>query len=75
MPDNVSELGGYTTPGEDEDPFFVLLQDDKLITHISVETDVLHEQTTNAYDANDSRLVISVTIRPANVTMQNLDFV
>jgi hypothetical protein len=42
MPESKAELGGYEKPIDDEDPFFVLLQDDKLITHISVETDVLH---------------------------------
>jgi hypothetical protein len=39
LPDNQAELGGYLSPAEDEEPFFVLLQDDKLITHISVETE------------------------------------
>jgi hypothetical protein len=30
MPVSVDELGGYTTPSETEDPFFVLLDDDKI---------------------------------------------
>lgn len=75
LPDSAAELGGFTQPDAGEDPFYVLLQDDKLITHISVETDVLHEPTSKTYDENDARLVIEVTIRPANVNLMNVDFV
>ncbi len=75
IPQNLGELGGYDEPADDENPFFCLLEDDKLITQIAVETDVLHEPTGDAYDVNDARLVITVTMRPAIVSMENLDFV
>ncbi len=74
MPSGVEELGGYNQPSDGEGPFFVLLPDDKLITHVSVETDVLHEPTGDAFDVNDARLVITVTIRPVNMTWANIYF-
>jgi len=53
MPTNVDELGGYDAPAEEEDPFYCLLEDDYLITHLSVETDRLLEPSGQASDAND----------------------
>jgi len=49
-----------------EDPFYVLLEDDKLITHVSVTSDMLLEQVAKPDVApeNAVRLVISVTVRP-----------
>ena len=78
MPGNETELGGYDTPGEDEDPFYVLLEDDKLISHVSVETDTLLQPTPTAngqFLANDARLIMTVTLKPSLVTMENLHFV
>ena len=40
MPQQLPELGG-ATPGEDEDPFFCLLEDDQHVFDLSVETDRL----------------------------------
>lgn len=40
MPHECSELGGCT-PGEGEDPFYCLLEDDSLITEVQVTTDRL----------------------------------
>jgi hypothetical protein len=67
MPTNLSELGGYDAPGDEEDPFFVLLEDDKLLNHVSVETDTLLQPTPSAngqYLANDARVIITVTTKP-----------
>lgn len=41
IPNNKDELGGYNEPTADEIPFCSLLEDDKLISHVSIETDVL----------------------------------
>ncbi len=62
-------------PQEGEDPFFVLLDDDRQITHLEVETDVALEP--NKCDPSDEsfvRLFISVEIRPYIHTMVNLSF-
>jgi hypothetical protein len=62
MPSCKNDLGRYLTPGTDEDPFFVLLEDDNLISHVAVETDVLLQPTPSAngnFLPNDARLVIT----------------
>ena len=59
-----NELVGYDTPADDEKPFFCLLEDDSLITHVTVETDILLQPIGNVHDANDARLIISVKLRP-----------
>jgi hypothetical protein len=73
-----ADLGTSQAPQEGEDPFFCLLEDDKLITHVSVETDVLLEptspQTTESELVHDARLVIDVHIRPYSLTMGNIGF-
>jgi hypothetical protein len=63
MPGNKDEVP--YGPSDDEKPFFVLLEDDKLITHISVETDTLLEKVSSDWNDNDVRLVISVKLKHA----------
>lgn len=65
MPEGKSEYGGYDTPAEGETPFYCLLQDDALITKVSVETDLLLESTGKNFEVNDARLIITVTLQPA----------
>lgn len=78
MPEQKEELGGYEKPNrETEFPFYCLLQDDKLISHVSVETDMLLEAMPNseAIDDNDVRLVISVNLTPyGNMGWHNIAF-
>lgn len=74
IPKNQSELGGYDTPGEGEIPFYCLLEDDKLVSHVSIETDVLLESTSPTAGDHDARIVISVEMTPWSVTMANLDY-
>jgi hypothetical protein len=77
MPKNANELQGNETPGPGEDPFFCLLEDDDLVTAFRVETDMLLDPPKNGdTDAarSEVKLVISVELRPDNVTMFNLGF-
>jgi hypothetical protein len=78
MPAVASQLGKYHAPGSDEDPFYCLLEDDKLISHVSVETDFLLQQTTSGLIGNsaknDARLIIDVTVRPYSLTYGNMPF-
>lgn len=67
-PGSKDEFGG-ATPKEGEDPFFVLLDDDRLITHVAVQTDTLLQPITG--DENDTRLVLSVTVRPYRAGIWN----
>jgi hypothetical protein len=63
-------------PSADENPFFyVLLEDDRQVTHLEVETDLALQPNPEApKDESFVRLVISVEIRPYTVTMDNLSF-
>lgn len=76
---NPAELGsqsnkGQQAPGPDETPFFVLLEDDSLITHVSVTADELLEPVAGTPVENSVRLLIDVTVRPYKVMMGNLSF-
>ncbi|MEQ1619348.1 MAG: hypothetical protein ABL883_13510 [Terricaulis sp.] len=75
-PRNGNELRGPdANPRSDEVPFFCLLEDDTLVTELSVETDTLLKQTTT--EASDQRLVhavITVQLQPYDVTTFNLAF-
>jgi hypothetical protein len=67
MPEGAQELGSYTKPEDGENPFYVLIDDDKYIGNVSVTTDTLLEPTARAgmaghNDKHDSRLVISIRI-------------
>jgi hypothetical protein len=77
--DSASELGAGTsqkqqTPENDEKPFYVLLEDDKLITHVAVTTDLLLEPVPNTPIDEAVRLVIDVTVLPYRVHLDNLHY-
>lgn len=60
MPQDVAELPPQAHPEEGENPFFCLLEDDKLITSVSVATDRLLEP----YESlSHVKLVIQVQIK------------
>lgn len=63
----------YTSrqPAEDEEPFFCLLEDDKLITRVSVETDRLLQPTSANSDASDARIVVTVKVTPYSLNPSN----
>jgi hypothetical protein len=74
MPERASQLGPYKTPDDGEDPFYVLLANDKLVSHLSVETDAMLEPVEGSYDLNNARVVVTATIKPYHVTLENLSF-
>ena len=64
MPSGLSETGGLG-PQEDESPFFVLLEDDKLVSHVSVTSDqLLVLPSERAMNPHDAFLVVHVRIKP-----------
>jgi hypothetical protein len=75
-PQSANELRGNETPGDGEDPFYCLLEDDKLVTQLSVETDTLLEPPTegSVEQHRQVRLIITVELKPYDVTMFNLSF-
>ncbi len=68
---NSDQLGGKT-PEPGQDPFYVLLADDRLITRVAVTSDMLLEPVEGVEDA--VRLVIDVNVRPYAVTWENASF-
>ncbi len=74
FPDTPNEAGG-AVPQDGEDPFFCLLEDDALITGLSVETDRLLDAGLAGEDESTVALVISVEVRPYHPTWFNLSFV
>jgi hypothetical protein len=75
-PHNANELKGNETPADGEDPFYCLLEDDDLVTGLTVETDMLLDLPSNGADVKSYvKLVISVELKPDHVTMFNLSFV
>jgi hypothetical protein len=61
MPSTVPELGGLTLEA-DENPFFCLLEDDSLITSVSVTTDRLLVPCDFEERIHDVRLVMHITV-------------
>ncbi len=60
------------TPAPDENPLYCLLEDDSLITKVSVETDQLLQcETANV---NETRLIITVRLRPYEMHLGNMQF-
>ena len=71
MPQNLGELAPNDVPGQDETPFCVLLEDDRLITHLSVTTDRLLEPVNHQLDV---LLVMHVKVKVTRATIDNLTF-
>jgi hypothetical protein len=75
IPKGANELGGCPEPCGDQSPFFCLLEDDKQVTGLKVETDTLLDPTElNDADNRRVRLVISVEITPYHRTSTNAGF-
>ena len=71
MPKNGNELIEKGAGAADE-PMYVLLQDDSLISSVSVETDEVLAPPNN--DDSYVRLTVTVNLRPYNVNLFNLSF-
>ena len=75
-----TELGsqsraGQQTPEAHETPFYVLLEDDRLITHVAVTTDQLLQPVPGVLLPEEAvRLVINVTVSPYRMMMANVIF-
>ncbi len=62
------------TPASDEEPFFCLMEDDRLLTRVSVETDRLLEPISGNYSPHDARLILTVRLRPYELHPMNMHF-
>jgi len=68
------EVTDKMTPAEDENPFYCLLEDDRLVTKVSIETDTLLQPTGDIANPNDTRLVLTIKLRPAQMSWDNVAF-
>ena len=73
MPHDVSELGAEAPDGPDE-RMFCLLEDDALITHVSVRTHQLLEPSTQSHADSDVDLLMHVIIHSTYPMIGNLGF-
>lgn len=71
MPDSCA---GFTKKPEEDPYFFVLMQNDKMLTELSVTTDTLLTSCDPGHE-NDVHLVVKVKVRPTDFTFENLAFV
>jgi hypothetical protein len=70
VPIDTGQLGKYQDPGDGEDPFYCLLEDDKLISHVAVETDRLLEPTRDGLSKNEATNDVRLVIRSVQVEGQ-----
>jgi hypothetical protein len=66
--------GGQQTPAEGEDPFYVLLEEDSLITHVAVTSDTLLQPVPNCLPETAVRLVVNVTVQTYKTHIFNVHF-
>ncbi len=59
IPQQCNEVQGFS-PAPDEDPFLCLLEDDSLITELTVTTDRLLTPSAGGHSVNDVHLIINV---------------
>ena len=69
MPKAKTEMPNGDLPGPDEDPFFCLLEDDNLVSAVTVHTDRLLKATPSRSHVH---LLISVTTKPTVATWGNI---
>ena len=74
IPNQKQELGSYLPPTVNEDPFFCLMEDDKLVSNMSIRTDSLLQATApkGVFYKHDARVFIKVTVgtyEPATMYM------
>lgn len=65
IPAHCDQLGKDPKPGDGEDPFFCLMEDDSLVTQVSVDTGELLQETEAGLDGNAARVVVTVRLSPA----------
>ena len=75
-PQNASDIGSFKKPDSSEDPFFVLLEDDELVSGLTVETADLLSPTDEGdyYNKRWAKVLVTAKVLPHRVHMFNADF-
>jgi hypothetical protein len=71
---SVSHAALGEPPKDEEKPFFVLLEDDRCVTRIVVETSTLLERVNPVATKDEARVVVKVTLTPQYLTGVNMYF-
>lgn len=72
LPQSSNELGGYTAPDADEDPFYCLLEDDKLIDSVAVTTGLMLQPLPGQQMQREhARVIINVKTHSGHFLMNN----
>jgi hypothetical protein len=71
IPD-VNQRYDQRQPDTEYTPFYCLLENDRLVTKISVDTDQLLERVNPQLDSSDARVLITVHIRPYELHFGNM---
>jgi hypothetical protein len=75
VPADGSELPRKCSPDADENPFFCLLENDSLVTNLSVTTDRLLKPLASGQHANEVMLIVQVNVKAAKFSSFNLQLV
>lgn len=65
---------GVTPPDRESEPTYVLLEDDRLISHVAVESDELLEPTGETEVQNDARVIITINVKMTSPNWLSLRF-
>ena len=69
MPSTDREIPSEASPEQHEDPFFCLLEDDSLVSQLSVEMDQLLDLPNNSEsDSSEALLIVTVNLEPGLLT-------
>jgi hypothetical protein len=71
MPRRSEELPPEAVPDKNQDPFFVLLEDDNLVSSLSIRTSRLLDAPENSKDV---LLLVQVSTERFGTTYENVDF-
>ena len=68
-PSTKQEIPSEASPEQHEDPFFCLLEDDNLVSQLSVEMDQLFDLPSNSESiSSDALLIVTVNLEPGLLT-------
>jgi hypothetical protein len=62
------------TPAQDETPFFCLLENDRLMTKVSVNRLLSNVKNDDGDRENEARVVITVHIKPRDLHLWNIQY-
>lgn len=72
MPRDEGQLGEFKFPADGEDPFFCLLEDDSLLSRVTIETDTILKPVSDPPSLNDARVIITVRLGLLRLTPSNI---